>query len=154
MIKQALIEFVNSHVHEKPAVMTELVVAVNNGLEYGKTTRKYLAGDEASYDLVWYDCEKESIDLNCRMKTDRFDVVLSMCSVDPNTKPPLQGYFVLAHAQFMRVTGGEMSVLHLTFDRRADLTDVTLEYWHRDHARQWSGRTREELLRKIEEATI
>lgn len=154
MLKDELIAFVNSHVHEKPAVMTEIVVAVNNGLEYGKTTRKYLTGDEASYDLVWYDCGKECEDLNCRMHTDKFDVVLSVCSIDPNTPPPLKGYFVLAHAQFMRVTGGEMSVLHLTFDRRADLTDVTLEYWHRDHARQWSGRTREELIQKIEEAAI
>lgn len=154
MLKKELIAFVNSHVHEKPAVMTELVAAVNNGLEYGKTTRKFLAGDEASYDLVWYDCMKDETDLNCRMKTDRLDVVLSMCDVDPNTPPPLQGYFVLAHVQFMRVTGGEMSVLHLTFDRCANLKDVTLEYWHRDHARQWSGRTREELIQKIEEATI
>lgn len=154
MLKNELVAFVNDHVHEKPAVMEELVSGMNNGLEYGKTTRKYLAGDEASYDLVWYDCQREDTDLNCRMKTDRFDVVLSMCSVDPNTKPPLQGYFVLAHVQFMRVTEGEMSVLHLTFDRCANLTDVTLEYWHRDHARQWSGRTREELVKRIEEATI
>lgn len=45
-------------------------------------------------------------------------------------------------------------LLHLTFDRLANLTDVTLEYWHRDHARQWRGRTREELIQKIEEAAI
>lgn len=154
MLKDELIAFVDSHVHKNQAVMTELVVAVNNGLEYGKTTRKYLAGDEAHYDLVWYDCTREEEDLNCRVKTDRFDVVLSVCNIDPNTKPPLQGYFVLAHVQFMRVTEGAMSVLHLTFDRRANLTDVTLEYWHRDHARQWSGRTREELIKNIEEATI
>lgn len=151
MLKNELIAFVDSHVHKKQAVMTELVVAVNNGLEYGKTTRKYLAGDEAHYDLVWYDCTREEEDLNCRVKTDKFDMVLSVCSVDPNTKPPLQGYFVLAHVQFMRVTEGAMSVLHLTFDRCANLTDVTLEYWHRDHARQWSGRTREELIKNIEE---